>query len=169
MSQQAPGKSFRKGIMMELFRMFPDNQWRESSKMGASVPNAATRTPRKQGILPCHTTATAGRTSRSRREPSWNDPTYPTSIGQSGRTCATSRECRMKIHRDLGITQKSAWFMVHRLRESWKTLAGVDKMEGPVVTRYTLAGWRRTSIVIQGQGHEQDNGLRPRRQGWNTS
>ena len=38
----------------------------------------------------------------------------------------------MKIHRDLGITQKSAWFMVHRLRESWKTLAGVDKMEGPV-------------------------------------
>ena len=38
----------------------------------------------------------------------------------------------MKIHRDLGITQKSAWFMVHRLRESWKTLAGVDSMEGSV-------------------------------------
>ena len=38
----------------------------------------------------------------------------------------------MKIYRDLGITQKSAWFMVHRLRESWKTLAGVEKMEGPV-------------------------------------
>ena len=38
----------------------------------------------------------------------------------------------MKIHRDLGITQKSAWFMVHRLRESWKTLVGVSGMEGPV-------------------------------------
>ena len=38
----------------------------------------------------------------------------------------------MKIHRDLGITQKSAWFMIHRLRESWKTLAGVEKMDGPV-------------------------------------
>ena len=38
----------------------------------------------------------------------------------------------MKIHRDLGITQKSAWFMVHRLRESWKSLAGVEKMDGPV-------------------------------------
>ena len=37
----------------------------------------------------------------------------------------------MKIHRDLGITQKLAWFMVHRLRESWKTLAGVEKMDGP--------------------------------------
>ena len=38
----------------------------------------------------------------------------------------------MKIHRDLGITQKSAWFMVHRLRESWKTLAGIEKVDGPV-------------------------------------
>lgn len=38
----------------------------------------------------------------------------------------------MKVHRDLGITQKSAWFLVHRLRESWKTLAGGDKMTGPV-------------------------------------
>ncbi len=38
----------------------------------------------------------------------------------------------MEIHRDLGITQKSAWFMVHRLRESWKSLAGVEKMDGPV-------------------------------------
>ena len=38
----------------------------------------------------------------------------------------------MKIHRDLGIPQKSAWFLVHRLRESWKTLAGVDSMTCPV-------------------------------------
>ena len=26
----------------------------------------------------------------------------------------------MKLHRELGITQKSAWFMAHRIRESWK-------------------------------------------------
>ena len=26
----------------------------------------------------------------------------------------------MKLHRDLGITQKSAWFLAHRLREAWK-------------------------------------------------
>ena len=25
----------------------------------------------------------------------------------------------MKLHRDLGITQKSAWYMLHRIRESW--------------------------------------------------
>lgn len=39
----------------------------------------------------------------------------------------------MKIHRDLGISQSSAWFVVHRLRESWQTLTEPDKMEGPVV------------------------------------
>ena len=25
----------------------------------------------------------------------------------------------MKLHRDLGITQKSAWYMAHRIREAW--------------------------------------------------
>ena len=25
----------------------------------------------------------------------------------------------MKLHRDLGISQKSAWFMLHRIREVW--------------------------------------------------
>ena len=37
----------------------------------------------------------------------------------------------MKLHRDLGITQKSAWFMEHRIRETWndKTTA---RFVGPV-------------------------------------
>ncbi len=25
----------------------------------------------------------------------------------------------MKLHRDLGITQKAAWHMAHRIRETW--------------------------------------------------
>ena len=37
-----------------------------------------------------------------------------------------------KLHRDLGVTQKTAWFMVHRVREPRKKLAGVDRMDGPV-------------------------------------
>ena len=35
----------------------------------------------------------------------------------------------MKLHRDLGITQKSAWHLAHRLRESW--VDGKGKFEGP--------------------------------------
>ena len=26
----------------------------------------------------------------------------------------------MKLHRDLGITQKTAWMMAHKIREGWK-------------------------------------------------
>ena len=33
-----------------------------------------------------------------------------------------------------------AWFMVQRLRESWKRLAGLDRMEDPVGIDGTLVG-----------------------------
>ena len=46
----------------------------------------------------------------------------------------------MKLRRDLGITQKSARFMVQRLRESWKRLAGLDRMEDPVGIDGALVG-----------------------------
>ena len=31
----------------------------------------------------------------------------------------------MKLHRDLGITQKSAWHMLHRIRKAWETTNNV--------------------------------------------
>ena len=44
----------------------------------------------------------------------------------------------MKLHRDLGITQKSAWFMAHRLREAMKT--GGVVFSGPVEVDETYIG-----------------------------
>lgn len=46
----------------------------------------------------------------------------------------------MRLHRDLKITQRSAWFMVHRLREAWRTLAGAGNMAGPVEIDETYMG-----------------------------
>ena len=37
----------------------------------------------------------------------------------------------MKLHRDLGITQKSAWFMEHRIRETWNDET-TARFAGPV-------------------------------------
>lgn len=37
----------------------------------------------------------------------------------------------MKLHRDLGITQQSAWFLAQRLRESWLALADGSGMQYP--------------------------------------
>ena len=36
----------------------------------------------------------------------------------------------MKLHRDLGVTQRTAWFMAHRIREAWE--GGGDDFAGPV-------------------------------------
>ncbi len=36
----------------------------------------------------------------------------------------------MRLHRDLGISQKAAWFMLHRIRETWRT--DLPTFVGPV-------------------------------------
>ncbi len=44
----------------------------------------------------------------------------------------------MKLHRDLGITQKSAWHMAHRIRETWDD--SIYKFAGPVEVDETYIG-----------------------------
>ena len=44
----------------------------------------------------------------------------------------------MKLHRDLGITQKSAWHLAHRIRETWDDAA--DRFAGPVEVDETYIG-----------------------------
>ena len=46
----------------------------------------------------------------------------------------------MKLHRDLGITQKAAWYMLHRLRESWQDKQ--PRFAGPVEVDETFVGGR---------------------------
>ncbi len=44
----------------------------------------------------------------------------------------------MKLHRDLGVTQKTAWFMAHRIREAWEN--GDGPFDGPVEVDETYVG-----------------------------
>jgi transposase-like protein len=44
----------------------------------------------------------------------------------------------MKLHRDLGITQKSAWYMAHRIREMWGRAE--DRFAGQVEVDETYIG-----------------------------
>ena len=44
----------------------------------------------------------------------------------------------MKLHRDLGITQKTAWHLAHRIRKAWESDNGL--FGGPVEVDDTYIG-----------------------------
>ena len=51
----------------------------------------------------------------------------------------------MKLHRDIGVTQKTAWFMLHRIRETWALETG-GAFEGPVEVDEAYFGGKRKNM-----------------------
>ena len=49
----------------------------------------------------------------------------------------------MKLHRELGITQKSAWHLAHRLRDSF--VSGGSRMAGPAEVDEAYMGGRNAN------------------------
>ena len=56
----------------------------------------------------------------------------------------------MKLHCDLGITQKSAWHLAHRIRETWDDSA--DKFAGPVEVDETCVGGKERNKRLHAGG-----------------
>ena len=52
----------------------------------------------------------------------------------------------MKLHRDLGITQKAAWFMLQRIREAFKEMGPAVKFDGPTEADETYVGGLRKNM-----------------------
>jgi len=53
----------------------------------------------------------------------------------------------MKLHRDLGITQKSAWFLAHRVREMWRRDETKDEVfVGPIEADEAFIGGKVKSM-----------------------
>ena len=51
----------------------------------------------------------------------------------------------MKLHRDLGITQKSAWFLAHRIRETFD-FAWLPGFDGPIEADETFISGKRKNM-----------------------
>ena len=53
----------------------------------------------------------------------------------------------MKLHRDIGVTQKTAWFMLNRIREVWANESS-RRFAGPVETDSTVIGGKRKNMSL---------------------
>lgn len=131
---KAPGKSFREGIsLIELFKIFPNDStaqaWFEKQRWGDDVDNPpcpkcgvideTKRSPHP--TMPYHCGA-----CRSRFSVKTDTAMAKSNIGYQKWAIAiflhaTSLKgvSSMRLHRDLDITQKSAWYMAHRIREGF--------------------------------------------------
>ena len=143
MSQHAPNKHYREGITLtDLFRMFPDDEtaeeWFESRIWPDGRRCPTCKNPdtieAKHPKMPyyCYKCRSYFSVKKGTVMEASKIRYQKWAIGMYLVATNLMVVSSMKIHRDLGMTQKSAWFMIHRLRESWKQLAGVDGMDGPV-------------------------------------
>ena len=156
-THKAPGKSHRNGItLLELAAMFPDEQaaidWFEArlwpngrccghcgSVRTREVPN---RKPMPYWCTDCRSyfsvkTGTALERSKVPLR-KWVFAVY---------ICVTHLKSvsSMKLHRDLAVTQRTAWFMLHRLREAWSIESG-EPFTGAVEADETFVGGKAKNM-----------------------
>ena len=152
MTHKAPGKHFRNGIsLMEIMGMFPDDataeQWFTENRWphGPHCPHCGStnvQSGSKHKTMPylCrHKPCTKRFSVRTKT------PMEASNLGYriwavAGYLLTTSLKSvsSMKLHRDLGITQKSAWFLGHRIREMFDCNTG--PFLGPMEVDETYMG-----------------------------
>ena len=159
MAQKAPGKHFRKGLSLTaLTRMFPDDETAEKWFAEVRWPNGPacpycgsvnvqsgikhrTMTHRCRDCpdrrMFSLRTGTAMQSSKLGYQ-IWAIATYLLTTNLKGVSS-------MKLHRDVDITQKSAWFLAHRLRKSFDGKAG-GPMAGPVEADETYIGGKARNM-----------------------
>ena len=161
MSQQAPGRSHGAGISLKkLFRMFPDDETAEQWFVKLRWPNGIAchycgstnvQTGCKHKTMPfrCREKQCAKRFS-----------VRTGTVMQSSKlgfqvwaiaTCLMTTNLKgissMKLHRELDITQKSAWHLAHRLREGLaSTTTTVKTFAGPVEADETFVGGKAKNM-----------------------
>ena len=150
MAHRAPGKHYRNGLsLIELTRMFPDDATAERWFVAQ----------RWQGTIACPSCGSVNVQERPSRKPQpyrcrdcrkdfsvrTGTPMHASNLGLQTWAIAfyllatgIKGTSSMKLHRDLKITQKSAWHLAHRIRESWSNQQAT--FTGPVEADETFIG-----------------------------
>ena len=152
MAKRAPGKHYRKGMtIVEAVQSFSDEEKVEAMFVEARWPNGVgcpqcgsmnvrpkpSRKPQPFRCYDCKAdfSVKTGTVMEGSNLPlgKWALAAYLMSTSLKGVSS-------MKLHRDLGITQKSAWHLAHRIRKAWESDQGL--FSGPVEVDETYIGGR---------------------------
>ncbi len=150
MAKNAPGKHYRQGIsLLQLTQMFPDNETAEKWFVETRWPNGVacpecgsvnilvvkSRKPqpfRCRDCRKCFSVKTDSVMHGSNLGyQTWAMAIYLLTTGIKG-------TASMKLARDLGLPQKTAWFLAHRIRETWGNTQ--PSFSGPVEADETYVG-----------------------------
>ena len=155
MAHKAPGKSDREGItMIQLCDMFPTEEsareWFESCVWpdGRYCPQCgSTRThnaghnhmPYRCSDCRSYFSVKTGTVMHMSRLPlrKWVFAIYLHLTSLKGVSS-------MKLHRDIGVSQKSAWYMLQRIREAWNS-GDLEQFAGPVEVDETYMGGKESN------------------------
>ena len=175
MAQKAPGKAYREGLsFLKVADMFSTDEkaraWIEAQRWpsGPYCPKCGSfdvqanvkhtsmthrcrdcrkANPKANGLFSVRSGTVMERTKMGHRTWAIGIYLYMTNIkGVSS----------MRLHRELGITQKSAWFMLHRLRKAAE--AGSVVFNGPVEVDETFVGGTRRNMSNSQRRDLKDTG-----------
>ena len=153
-TKNGPGKSYRKGLSItQLTAMFPSDEVAKQWFINERWPNgiachycgsmrySEVKHPTMDyRCKDCrkHFSVRSGTVMQSTKMGyrQWAIAVYLFTTGIKGTSS-------MKLHRDLGISQKSAWFMAHRLRDAWNERTA--SFSGPVEVDETYIGGREAN------------------------
>lgn len=151
MGKKAPGRSEREGLsVMQLFQMFPDEaasrkwlediRWPGGERHCPHCGSLKTAPVKNEKPMPYHCgecrqyfsvkTGTVMQSSKVALQ-KWVIAMYLLSTSLKGVSS-------MKLHRDLGVTQKTAWMLAQKIRQGW--IDGSDKLTGEVEVDETYIG-----------------------------
>ena len=147
----SPGKSHRKGItLLELGRLFPDEQtatawferrvWSDGRGCGhcGSLETRPVQhaTPMPYWCTDCRSYFSVRTGTILERS---HVPLRKWAFAMYLELTSLKSISSLKLHRDIGVSQPAAWFMLHRIREAW---ASPDRtvFSGPVEVDETYVG-----------------------------
>ena len=172
MAQKAPGKAFRKGLsLVKLFEMFPTDEaaekWFVEQRwpQGVCCPecgsfNVQTRPTRKPQPYRCRDCRKdfSAKTGTLMQGSKLGFKVWVIAIYQLSTNLKSVSS--MKLSRDLEVTQKTAWYLAQRIRETWAdNKDALAAFAGPIEVDETYMGGKVKNMSNKKRKERKEAGL----------